>query len=173
MRALVVFHGLGTGAFARLLAPGFGHCFVALDDGRYWIVVDGRNGVPEVKVAAAAIFDLAAFYRQCGFTVVATESAARAPHQPLMLGTCVGAAKRLLGLRAPHVVTPHQLWRHLNGSDAVLRRDLGRETRAHRARDTFLAVWRCVGNRGFQRLSKWRLTRGPKKGYNSHNGKGG
>lgn len=112
-RALVVFHRHGAGSFARLLAGGFGHCFVAVDDGRHWIVFDGKAGVPELRVVAGSDFDLAGFYRGHGFAVVETETGEQSPRQPLMLGTCVGAAKRLLGLRAPHVLTPHQLFRRL------------------------------------------------------------
>lgn len=112
-RALVVFHRHGAGTFARLVTGGFRHCFVALDDGRYWIVFDGKAGVPEMRVIAGSDYDLAGFYRGQGFAVVETETGIRPPRQPLMLGTCVGAAKRLLGLRAPHVLTPHQLFRYL------------------------------------------------------------
>ena len=117
-RALVVFHGHAAGFLARLCASGFGHCFVAIDDGRYWIIVDGRAGVPEVRVVAGNDYDLADFYREKGLLVVETETANRAPRQPLMLGTCVGAAKRLLGLGAPRVLTPRQLYRHLTRESA-------------------------------------------------------
>lgn len=112
-RALVVFDRHGAGPFARLAGAGFGHCFVALDDGRYWILFDGKAGVPELRVVAGSDDDLAAFYRGHGYAVVETETEGRPPRQPLMLGTCVGAAKRLLGLRAPHVLTPAQLYRRL------------------------------------------------------------
>lgn len=114
MRALVVFHDRGTGPVAQLLKRGFRHCFVALDDGRYWIAVDGRAGVPDVRVVAGTGFDLAGFYRRAGMTVVETAVRRRPPRQPWMLGTCVGAAKRLIGLRAPFALTPAGLWRRLS-----------------------------------------------------------
>jgi hypothetical protein len=112
-RALVVFHGHAAGILAQACAEGFRHCFVALDDGRYWVLFDGKAGVPELRVVAGSDFDLAGFYRDRGFMVVETETAHRPPRLPLMLGTCVGAAKRLLGLRAPFVLTPKQLLRRL------------------------------------------------------------
>ena len=46
MRAVVVFHGRGNGALARVLAPGFRHCFVCIEDNRgIWIRFDGRAGI--------------------------------------------------------------------------------------------------------------------------------
>lgn len=112
-RALVVFHGHAAGFLAQACADGFRHCFVALDDGRYWILFDGKAGVPELRVVAGSDYDLAGFYCDRGFTVVEAETVGRPPRIPLMLGTCVGAAKRLLGLRAPLVLTPKQLYRCL------------------------------------------------------------
>lgn len=117
MRAVVVFHGHGHGRIARLLAPGFRHCFVCVADANgTWIRLDGRAGIPELRAEAAAGFDLAGFYRDAGMTVVEiAECAPRAPRTPLMLATCVGATKRVVGLRAPFVLTPRQLCRRLGG----------------------------------------------------------
>lgn len=120
MRGLAVFHGRGTGPLARFLAPGFTHCFVCIEDANgTWIRFDGRDGIPELRAEAPAGFDLSGFYRAQGFAVVEiAEVAPLRPFTPLMLATCVGAAKRLLGLRAPRVLTPRQLHqyltRHLN-----------------------------------------------------------
>lgn len=121
VRALVVFHGNGHGRLTRLLTPGFRHCFVCLLDSRgTWVSLDGRNGIPELRAEAAATFDLAGFYRDRGMTVIEIHGLSRrSPRMPLMLGTCVGATKRVLGLRAPFVFTPRQLYRrliHLKGA---------------------------------------------------------
>tara|TARA_R110000868_G_scaffold4155_23_gene25479 strand:- start:6706 stop:7059 length:354 start_codon:yes stop_codon:yes gene_type:complete len=116
MRAVIVFHGRGQGWCAPFLEPGFRHCFVCvLDDARgIWIRLDGRAGIPELRAEAAADFDLAGFFRAAGFAVIELENhVPRPPRTPLMLGTCVGAAKRVLGLRAPFVLTPKQLFRRL------------------------------------------------------------
>jgi hypothetical protein len=125
MRALAVFHGDGTGPLVRILAPGFRHCFVCiLDRNGTWIRFDGRAGIPEIRADAPAGFDLAGFYREQGFTVVeVVDREPQHPRTPLMLATCVGAAKRLLGLRAPFVLTPLQLHRHLDRQDNK-RRDI-------------------------------------------------
>ena len=116
MQAVVVFHGRGRGRWARFLAPGFRHCFVCvLDEARgIWIRIDGRAGIPEFRAEAPAGFDLAGFYRAAGFAAIALEDhVPRAPRTPWTFGTCVGAAKRILGLRAPFVLTPKQLYRRL------------------------------------------------------------
>ena len=85
----------------------------------YWILFDPREGCPELRVLAAAGFDLAAFWRGCGFVAVETtvrEDAAFA--LPVMPATCVAAVKRLIGLRAPLVLTPWQLYRRIVGDTA-------------------------------------------------------
>lgn len=122
MRALVVFHGRGEGWLTRKLAPGFRHCFVCVLDerARIWVRLDGRHGVPELRADAAAGYPLAAFFRASGFTVVELENITpQPPRTPLMLGTCVGAVKRALGVRAMCVLTPRQLFRRLRQSASV------------------------------------------------------
>ena len=116
MRALVVFHGRGDGAVYRFLATGFRHCFVCVLDpqAQIWIRLDGRDGMPELRADAGGDFALADYFRALGFTVVELENITpQPPRTPLMLGTCVGAVKRVLGLHAPFVLTPRQLFRRL------------------------------------------------------------
>jgi len=112
MKALVVFHDHGEGWLCRLLKPGFRHVYCAINDGCYWIVTDGQAGLPEVKVAAAADYDLAAFYREQGFTVVETRQGARPPLGPFSIANCVGMVKAVLAIRST-AVTPYGLYRHL------------------------------------------------------------
>ncbi|NKB59010.1 MAG: hypothetical protein GKS00_22005 [Alphaproteobacteria bacterium] len=114
MDALVAFHDHGAFWFSRHLRWGFRHVFVVtLNDG-YWVMLDGRDGVPVLEVVAGVDFDLAAFYRkEHGFTVLRVTAPGLPPCSPVMLGTCVGAVKRVLGLRAPWVLTPYQLYRYL------------------------------------------------------------
>lgn len=112
MKAVVVFCA-GIGWRARLLRRGFGHCFVVLCDGHFWIIVDGQEGVPFVRVVAPAECDIAAFYRAEGCTVVETEQGAVPPVGPLAVANCTGLCKALLCIRAPWVLTPRQLYRRL------------------------------------------------------------
>ena len=119
MNALVVFHGHGHGPWARLFgSPGLRHCFVCVKRAGYWVRIDSRDGTPLIETVCADTFDLARFYEKQRLTVVAagvTRADLRA--WPLMIASCVGVAKRVIGLRgwrAAFILTPKQLFRHLS-----------------------------------------------------------
>ena len=115
--ALVVFAGNSDIWWLGGLKSGFRHCFIAFNDGRHWITLDPLSHRTEVMVQEVpADFDLRAFYEERGMRCV---TAALAP-TPLRCAppgpfTCVEAVKRALGLRAPLVWTPRQLYRRLTG----------------------------------------------------------
>jgi len=113
LRALVVFHDYGSHWASRFLRPGFRHVFAAVADHEHWIMVDPRDGVPVIEVLAPASYDLAAYYREAGFTVVERNDPGQPPRVPVLLSNCVGAIKALIGLRAPFVFTPYRLYRRL------------------------------------------------------------
>ena len=111
LRSLIVFHGNGIG-IARCLRSGFRHCFaVVLVDG-YWIALDGKDGLPELRVVAGESFDLAGFYRDHGFTVIERTAPCPPPRWPFVARTCVGAVKAMIGIRS-WAVTPRQLYLNL------------------------------------------------------------
>ncbi|PWC36444.1 hypothetical protein [Azospirillum sp. TSO35-2] len=113
--AWVVYRGEAPLWWLRVLKPGFRHCLALLHDGRRWVVVDPLAGFTDIAVLdLPAGFDLPGWYRAQGLTVDAAplhRPAAAAPWGPF---TCVEAVKRLIGLRAPWVLTPWQLHRHLS-----------------------------------------------------------
>lgn len=114
MAALVVFGGGAALPWQRLLKPGFRHCFVCLNDGRRWIVVEPLSCFTEVAVLdVPADFDLGRWFAGHGLTAV--PAPVRRVRRPVGWGpfTCVEAVKRVLGLRAPWVFTPWQLYRRL------------------------------------------------------------
>jgi hypothetical protein len=115
LRALAVFHDKGAGFWSWLLGrPGFRHCFVALNDGRAWIVVDPCRDGLRIDAAVAAEVDLAAHYRNLGLTVA--ETAVRGRRRSYRLPwafTCVEAVKRTLGVHGWWLWTPYQLYRQL------------------------------------------------------------
>ncbi len=88
---------------------------MALNDGRQWITYDPLSHRTEISVLAVpASFDLAAWYRARGLTVVpATIRVEELRPAPWMPFTCVEAVKRVLGLRSRSVLTPWQLYRRL------------------------------------------------------------
>lgn len=117
-RALVVFSGRADLWWLRLLKPGFRHCFVALECEGGWLVVEPLSHRTEVSLlppmAAAA---LGQWYRGHGLSVVETECGTPprriAPVRPY---SCVESVKRLLGIQAGNVLTPWQLYRHIEQS---------------------------------------------------------
>lgn len=114
--ALVVFTGDTEIAWVRRwLRAGFRHCFVLVRRGGRWISFDPLAhridlDVPDVPEG----FDMGGWLRAQGFTVVRAR-VDRAPAPPALFApfSCVEAVKRVLGLRAPWVVTPWRLYRHL------------------------------------------------------------
>ena len=114
-RALVVFGGECGVWWLRWLKPGFRHCFAAIDDGNQWLTVDPLLHRLEIRATGlASSFDLAAAYRDIGLVVVAVApSAVQRRTAPIGLFTCVETVKRLLGFRAPGVLTPWQFHRFL------------------------------------------------------------
>ena len=75
MNAVVVFCDNGPEGHPLLpyLKPGFRHCFCAVAEKKdYWLLVDAREGVPAVEYLTEASFNLAAFYRESGLTVIET-----------------------------------------------------------------------------------------------------
>jgi hypothetical protein len=113
MRAIVVFSGDNTHPLAFLLRRGFKHCFVCLVIDNWWLLVDGSTGVPVIKPLTGSDFDLAAFYRDQGMTVIEATQGARPSFGPLAWNTCVGLTKAVLAINS-WAVSPHQLYRHLS-----------------------------------------------------------
>lgn len=106
----------------RWLRPGFRHVFAALPVTGGWITLDPLSTRLELAFhPLPADSDLAGWFRRHGHIVLstATRPPATAIPVPLALLTCVGMVKRLLGLHAPFVLTPWQLYRHLGGEPPV------------------------------------------------------
>ncbi len=114
--ALVVFVGDTDCRWLGGLRAGFRHCFIALRDGGAWLTCDPLKDRIELSaLPVPADFDLAGIYAERGHTVLLGQTRPGLPHRPPVVAplTCVTIAKRLLGVRAPWVLTPWQLCRHL------------------------------------------------------------
>lgn len=116
--ALVVFCDGTELWWLRLLRRGFRHCFVALAVEGGWIVVDPLSHVTVVAhFPIGQEFDLGAWYRQQGLTVVCVQkSSPERRVAPILPSSCVETVKRILGIHAATVWTPWQLYRYLNKS---------------------------------------------------------
>jgi len=118
--ALVIFMGDVSIRWAKLLRPGFRHCFTVVGKHDQWIIVDPMSNFTNLGVISGFdIEDVAEWYRQFGFTVVKTVVRRDGfPTAQWRLFTCVEAVKRVLGIRAPWVITPWQLYRHIAGGES-------------------------------------------------------
>lgn len=115
--ALAVFVDHAECHWLRALKPGYRHCFVAVRDGGSWLVCDSLKDRMEIlHLALPARFDLARFYADRGHRVLIGRTRPDLPRRPLLPAplTCVAVVKRIVGVRAPWVMTPWQLFRHLS-----------------------------------------------------------
>jgi hypothetical protein len=113
--AVVVFCGDASILWLRWLRPGFRHCFVAVQQSEFWIVCDSLAHRTDLTVLREQNpNDLAEWYKNTGLIAVQTTTR-QAPLRlaPLRLFTCVESVKRVLGIHAPWVFTPWQLYRLL------------------------------------------------------------
>ena len=96
----------------------FATCFCAVETGAGWVVCDALKG-PIVldAVAGVSTAELTCAYRELGGTVLVGSCRSYTPRWTLAPLTCVEVVKRVVGLDAPLVVTPFQLWRRLQRAD--------------------------------------------------------
>ena len=113
--ALVVFVDESGLKYLRCLRRGFRHCFIAVRSARGWVICDPLSHQTDLSVVEDySPAELAAWYRDYGLLVVETH-VRPAPLRPAPIRpfTCVQMGKRVLGLHAPWVLTPWQLYRLL------------------------------------------------------------
>ena len=114
--ALVVFVDHAECRWLRVLRAGFRHCFVVIRDGSVWLACDPLKDRIELSVLPIPqCFDLPGFYAGRGLRVLGGATKPDLPRRGFAIAplTCVTVAKRLLGVRAPFVMTPWQLYRQL------------------------------------------------------------
>ena len=115
---LVVFVDETACPWLRPLRRGFRHCFLVLRAGPLWLACEPLKDRIELDVLDLPDgFDLGAFYSRQGHRVLLgrrSRFSSRPRMAPAPL-TCVTVVKRLLGVRAPWVWSPWQLYSHLCG----------------------------------------------------------
>ncbi|HEY9078425.1 hypothetical protein [Magnetovibrio sp.] len=124
-RALVVFGGDADLKWLRFLRPGYRHCFALLESGDRWVMYNPLSNGTEVDVWPGDQEEaIRAWLVSNGYEVMDQIIQPLRP-QPYAWApySCVEAVKRVLGLRAPGVFTPWQLYRHLektkNGKNSL------------------------------------------------------
>ncbi len=113
--AIVVFSGETDLKWLKVLKPGFRHCFAILESGGRRIIYDPLSHQTEITVIdGLSLRELRDGYRKQGFRVIPwTILRARPRPAPLGLYTCVEAVKRVLGIHAPMIITPWNLFNFL------------------------------------------------------------
>jgi hypothetical protein len=117
-RAWVVFSGETDLFLLRFLKPGFRHCFLLLNDGQCWVSYDPMAHHTEILVHhMPSFFDLPGWLEGRGHRVIEAQisKVVKKPAPPSLF-SCVEAVKRVLGIHRAFVVTPWQLYRHLNAA---------------------------------------------------------
>ena len=115
-RALVVFGGEADLKWLRFLRPGYRHCFALLESGDRWVMYNPLSNGTEVEVWPGDQEEtIRAWLVINGYEVI-DEVVRPLRSRPFFWApySCVEAVKRVLGLRAPRVFTPWQLYCHLN-----------------------------------------------------------
>ncbi len=120
-RALVGFSGDAGVWWLGLLKPGFCHCAVAIDDGQGgFIFYNPLFSATELARISGGEQTALAQMQRGGFRVMATTTNDM-PERPLapMPYNCVEGVKRALGINAPWVLTPWQLYSHLKKNSEI------------------------------------------------------
>ena len=113
--ALVVFSGATDLKWLRVLKPGFRHCFTILESGKRWIIYDPLSLQTEITIIEdLSLSELMEGYQKMGFRIIPWVVQRASPRPaPLGLYTCVEAVKRVLGIHAPLIITPWNLFNFL------------------------------------------------------------
>jgi len=111
--AYVAFGGEPTRWWTHFLKKGFYHCFLVLGNGREWFVIDPVLHFTDFIIVKT--LHVEELFVDKGYRLVKV-----VPQIPekvkfyLRPYTCVETVKRFLGISAPYLWTPYQLFLHLN-----------------------------------------------------------
>lgn len=102
---------------ARFLKKGFRHVAAVVRDERgFWVLLDPCRGDLQVRVEAGGDYTYAQLlqhYLDNGYTVVGVDRDPKKWFWPLFPANCVSFVKNVVGVNAPFVLTPYQLYRTL------------------------------------------------------------
>lgn len=110
--AYVAFGGSPTHWWTRFLKKGFYHCLLILGNGREWCVIDPVLHFTDLIIVKT--LHIESFFINKGYRLVrTTPSVPQKIKFYLRPYTCVETVKHFLGISAPNLWTPHQLFSYL------------------------------------------------------------
>lgn len=116
-RVWIVFGGRVDQGWLHALAPGFRHCFAAIEDDAGWMVIDPLSRrLVVARLDVPATFDLPRFYARAGLVPLGpfAPGPARRTRLPRIAPySCVALCREILGAAAPFALTPRGLFRGL------------------------------------------------------------
>ena len=116
MRCWVIFTNDVDHWLARLLKPGFRHCFVLAHMDTGWFYLDLATNYLDIQIVPVpADFPYADWLEEQGLTLAESERRYKGRIE-IGIYTCVSMAKQFIGISNPLILTPHQLYRHLTKS---------------------------------------------------------
>lgn len=112
--AIVIF-GPSSLRYLRYLKPGYRHCLVAVQGAGQWHLLDPlSNGLELTVLGELRVDEIISGFGRDGYEAIAVQRQAPVMRElPLAPFTCVEVVKRVLGIRARHILTPWQLRRYL------------------------------------------------------------
>lgn len=102
--AYVVFSNDSGHWWSRFLHPTIRHCHIVVPDRGRWVRFS--RTCESVELYADTEIDI-------GDTILVKAQVRPCKRNLLMLNTCVGFAKQVIGVNNPLILTPYQLYKHL------------------------------------------------------------
>ena len=112
-KAYIAFGGNVTHWWTRFLKKGFYHCLLILGNGYDWYIIDPVMHFTDFIIVKTNRIE--EFFRLKGYKMITTTPTI--PHKIkffLRPYTCVETVKHFLGIQAPFIWTPYQLFCFLN-----------------------------------------------------------
>jgi len=115
-RALVIFADKSDLKWLWPLKRGFRHCFAIIEGQAGWVAYNPLSHYTDIEIYPFyQAREISEFYQGLGYTVI-TARVLQPPKRlaPVAIYTCVEAVKRALGIHGRSIVTPWQLFQHLD-----------------------------------------------------------
>ena len=114
VKAWVAFSGQADLPWLKILKEGYRHCYIILNDGKRWIIIDPLSNYMDVSVHDMPLdFNLPLWMKSRGHIIVPAEPRRIDKQAPWMPFSCVETVKRVLGIHQSLIFTPWQLYKFL------------------------------------------------------------